>query len=101
MKKDKRLILSIAKKHYLNKKWYTAWDVETNWQKCIFDAIRELDYKASFTFPDAARFLIEAANLELTEENTIFFNKYPRLFCLKVIDKYYQKQNFVSALEIE
>lgn len=97
----KKVILSIAKKHYLNKEWYTAWDVDTDWQKCIFDAIRELDNKASFTFPSAARFLINAANLKLTEEDTIFFNKHSKLFCLKIIDKYYQKRNFVSTLEIE
>lgn len=96
----KKEILSIAKKHYLNKKWYTGWAVNTDWQKCIFDAIRELDYEASHTFIDAARFLIEAANLELTEEDTIFFNKYPSSFCLKIIDKYY-KPKFVSVLEIE
>ena len=91
----KKEILSIAKKHYLKKDWYTGWAANTDWQKCIFDAIRELDYEASNTFTDAARFLIEAANLELTEDY-----KYPSSFCLGIIDKYY-KPNFISALEIE
>jgi hypothetical protein len=94
-------ILNIAKKHYLNKKWYTNWAVNTDWQKCIFDAICELNDEASYTFTDAARFLLEAANLKITEEDERKLYKNPSSVCLKIIDKYYQKSNCVSALEIE
>ena len=91
----KKEILNIAKKHYLNKDWYTGWATNTDWQKCIFDAVRELYGEASETYTDTAQFLLKAANLELTEGY-----KYPSSFCLGIIDKYY-KPNFISALEIE
>jgi len=97
----RKKILNIAKRHYLKKDWYTGWGADTDWQKCIFDAVRELYSEASETYTDATYALLKAANLKIAEEDRLELYKYPRSFCLKIIDKYYQKQNFVSALEIE
>ena len=97
----RKAILSIAKKHYLKKDWYTGWDVNTDWQKCIFDAVRELYGRASNSYTQTAYTLLEAANLKITEEDEKRLNRNPSLVCLKIIDKYYKMSNFISALEIE
>jgi len=97
----RKAILSIAKKHYLKKDWYTGWSTDTDWQKCIFDAVRELyGTSVSGTYTQITYTLLEAANLKITEEDNIKLYKEPSSVCFKVIDKYY-KPNFISALEIE
>lgn len=93
-------ILNIAKRHYLKKDWYTGWDVNTDWQKCIFDAVRELYGEASYTYIQTAYVLLEVANLKRTEEDEKKLNRNPSSSCLEIIDKYY-KSNFIGALEIE
>lgn len=97
----KKTILDIAKRHYLKKDWYTGWGTNTNWQKCIFDAVRELYGSASETYTETTRVLLEAANLKLTKEDEKKLNEKPSSFCLKIIDKYYKNQKFIGALEIE
>ena len=97
----RRKILKIAEKHYLKRDWYTGWGTDTDWQKCIFDAVRELYGEASETYTDTTRVLLEAANLKITEEDRLKLYKNPSSVSLKIIDKYYKNSNFVSALEIE
>jgi hypothetical protein len=96
----RKTILNIAKRHYLNKDWYTGWATNTDWQKCIFDAVRELYDEASETYTATAQILLKAANLKITEEDERKLYKNPSTVCLGIIDKYY-KPNFISALEIE
>jgi len=97
----RKKILNIAKRHYLKRDWYTGWGTNTDWQKCIFDAVRELYGTASQTYTETACVLLEAANLKITEEDERKLYKNPSSVCLKIIDKYYKRPNFVSALEIE
>ena len=97
----RKKILNIAKRHYLKKDWYTGWGTNTDWQKCIFDAVRELYGSASGTYTEAAHALLKAANLKITEEDRLEIYKHPSSTCLKIIDKYYNSKNFINVLEIE
>lgn len=99
---NRRLILNIAKKHYIKKDWYDGWSTNTNWQKCIFDGVREIfGYDTACRYDRVAYALLNAYGIQITEEIKHKCKKNAFSFCFEVMDKYYTLKFVNSCLDLE
>lgn len=95
MMNDRKLILNIAKEHFQKRDWYCGWATKSDWQKCIFDAVREIyGSEISGTYIETAFALLRAAGMIISdckrvEYSKLSHSKLPSEFCFEVMDKYY------------